>query len=103
MIYNEGGTLMKKDNQLVDLNLIEDGERRFRIYEGQWENDFKHGKGVEKFANGTVFEGYYVNGKPEGIGRYAWPNGEFYEGEWLNGMKHGSGMWKGAKGDSYVG
>ena len=74
-----------------------------RIYEGDWESDFKHGQGFEVLSNECSFQGSYVNGKPEGLGRFQWPNGEFYEGEWLAGCRHGSGMWNGAKGDSYVG
>ncbi len=51
-----------------------------RIFEGNWECDFKNGKGYEEFENGCVYQGYYVNGKPEGVGKYQWPNGEYYEG-----------------------
>ena len=61
-----------------------------RVYEGEWENDVKHGKGLEICPNGNVFVGYYMNGKPEGVGVFTWQNGEVYEGEWRNGMKHGS-------------
>lgn len=46
-----------------------------RMFEGEWQNDMKHGKGYERLANDCVYEGYYINGKPEGIGRYSWPNG----------------------------
>ncbi len=46
-----------------------------RLYEGNWENDFKQGPGYEQFANGSVYQGIYVNGKPEGVGKYSWPNG----------------------------
>ena len=51
-----------------------------RIFEGNWECDFKNGKGYEEFENGCVYQGYYVNGKPEGVGKYQWLNGEYYEG-----------------------
>ena len=51
-----------------------------RVYEGDWECDYKHGEGYEKFARQCVYQGDYVNGRPEGVGRYSWPNGEFYEG-----------------------
>ena len=74
-----------------------------RIFEGNWERDYKQGMGYEEFPNSSSYLGQYINGKPEGIGKYTWANGEFYEGEWVNGLKHGSGMWKGIKGDSYVG
>ena len=43
-----------------------------RVYEGTWLDNFKHGKGYEKFANGAIYSGTYVNGKPEGYGTYSW-------------------------------
>lgn len=52
MVYNHGGLVMGKDGEL---HVGEGEENKFRVYEGQWENDFKHGKGMEKFANGTLF------------------------------------------------
>lgn len=30
-----------------------------RIYEGGWENDFRQGKGFEKFANGSIYSGNF--------------------------------------------
>jgi hypothetical protein len=41
-----------------------------RIYLGDWENDLKHGQGMERFANNAVYTGQYMNGKAEGIGMY---------------------------------
>jgi hypothetical protein len=46
-----------------------------RVYEGSWENDFKHGKGYERFSNNSKYEGAFMNGKPEGLGTYFWANG----------------------------
>jgi hypothetical protein len=74
-----------------------------KIYEGEWENDAKYGRGLEIFPNGNRYEGCFVNGKPEGMGVFKWANGEIYDGQWLNAMKHGSGMWRGPKGESYIG
>lgn len=34
-----------------------------RLYEGDWENDLKFGKGFELYPNGNRYEGLYVNGK----------------------------------------
>jgi hypothetical protein len=38
-----------------------------RLYEGEWENNLRHGKGFEIFETGSFYNGLYVNGKPEGI------------------------------------
>ena len=46
-----------------------------RIYEGNWFNNYKHGKGYEKYINGTEYSGAYIEGKPSGYGRYSWDNG----------------------------
>ena len=62
-----------------------------RLFEGDWQNDTKFGRGFELYPNGNAYEGYFVNGKPEGFGTYIWYNGEIYDGEWINGMKYGSG------------
>lgn len=40
--------------------------RNSRLYEGDWENDLKHGKGFEIFQNASFYTGFYANGKPEG-------------------------------------
>ena len=74
-----------------------------RIYEGEWQNNIKHGTGVDISQSGNKYEGEFINGKANGEGLYLWQNGESYEGEWKNGLKHGSGMWKGTKGESFLG
>lgn len=74
-----------------------------RLYEGDWENDAKHGKGYEILPTGSHYEGDFLNGKPDGYGVFKWKNGEVYEGEWKNGLKHGKGIWRGIKGESYEG
>jgi len=74
-----------------------------RLYEGDWENDAKHGKGYEILPTGSHYEGEFLNGKPDGHGIFKWKNGEMYEGEWKNGLKHGKGIWRGIKGESYEG
>jgi hypothetical protein len=28
-----------------------------RVFEGEWENDLKHGRGYEFFPNGSYYEG----------------------------------------------
>jgi len=50
------------------------------FYEGEFNNNRKHGLGFEKFPSKSEYTGYYVNGKPEGRGKYLWPNGEYYDG-----------------------
>ena len=46
-----------------------------RIYEGEWQNDFKFGKGYELYPNGNRYEGYFMNGQPRGTGTFVWKSG----------------------------
>ena len=75
------------------------------IYEGEYLNGKKHGKGKEFNENGKVmFEGEYLNGERiiegntgldefnEGfVYQYDSRNRLIYEGEYLNGKRHGKG------------
>lgn len=58
-----------------------------RLYEGEWQNDKKFGRGFELNPNGNRYEGYFINGKCEGYGTYIWYNGEIYDGQWMDGLK----------------
>ena len=77
--------------------------RKNRVYEGQWADDYREGKGMERYSNGNKYEGDFVKGKAHGKGVYHWANGEVYDGEWYAGVKEGYGMWRGIFGDSYLG
>ena len=63
------------------------------IFEGEYLNGKRHGKGREYDTDNTPilkFEGQYLNGKKNGKGRTYYYNGELeFDGEYLNGMKHG--------------
>lgn len=41
------------------------GER----YEGEWQDNKKHGQGTLYYANGDVYEAVWLNGKPTGKGK----------------------------------
>lgn len=53
--------------------------------------------------NGDVYEGDWVDGLKEGRGYYTWENGDVYEGEFKNGVREGFGEFKWANGESYKG
>ncbi len=36
------------------------------------------------FSDGRIYEGDFLQGKKHGKGRYFWPNGQVYEGEFKN-------------------
>jgi len=41
-----------------------------RLYEGEWENDQRHGRGYERYPNGNIYQGEFQYGKAHGKGRY---------------------------------
>jgi len=61
-----------------------------QIYEGEFKDDFLHGRGKMRWSDGRIYEGEW---KKSGMqcGTMKWPNGDFYEGEWNDdgGMKCG--------------
>ena len=61
----------------------------FLIFEGEYLNGQKNGKGKEYYGNGNLFfEGEYLNGQKNGKGKEYSSEGELiYEGEYLNGKK----------------
>jgi len=37
-----------------------------RVYEGEWLNDLRHGRGYERYENGNVYLGQFETGKAHG-------------------------------------
>ncbi len=62
------------------------------IYEGQWKNGLRHGKGKYTWlSNGDIYEGEFYEGKRQGYGKYVFASGERYEGDWKDDLRHGKG------------
>ena len=78
-------------------------KKKFRDYEGSWENSMKNGIGIEKYRDNSEYKGNFVNGKKEGIGSQKWDDGSFYEGKWENSKFHGYGIYQFADGSEYRG
>lgn len=60
------------------------------FYEGQFENELRHGKGKYCWESGTVYEGDWVNDLKHGYGIYAASWGR-YEGLWKDDHRFGNG------------
>ena len=57
-------------------------------------------KGQMRFDNGAIYEGQWMNGKKDGRGILIWANSAWrYEGMFKNDMKHGIGILIFANGD----
>ena len=58
------------------------------IYEGEFSEDKREGKGKQYWNNKLIFEGDYLNDKRNGKGKEFYENGEVeYEDEYLNGER----------------
>ena len=96
------------------------------IYEGDWKNNKKHGKGKliyeeDEFYEGDFkydkfdgkgkyvspnyfrYEGDFKNNEYHGKGKFTYSNGDIYEGDWKDGNKHGKGKMTYSNGDIYEG
>lgn len=45
-------------------------------------------------ASGAKYEGEYQNDVKHGRGKYTYPNGDVYNGEWNEGKRHGKGLYR---------
>ena len=63
------------------------------IFEGEYLNGERNGKGKEYYEGQLKYEGEYLKGKRHGKGKeYSYENGNLkFEGEYLNGEKNGKG------------
>lgn len=59
------------------------------VLEGEWGNGGLQGEGKIHFKNGDRFEGSYTDNKKYGPGVYRWQDGAEESGEYLEGQKHG--------------
>ena len=68
----------------------------YLVFEGEYLNKKRNGKGKEYFFNKLIFEGEYLNGKRNGKGKEYYEDGKpLFEGEYLNGEKwNGKGYYK---------
>ena len=64
-----------------------------KIYEGEFKNDKRHGKGIEYLRNGSIeYEGDWKDGKRHGKGiEYRKHPLVYYEGDWKDGEHDGKG------------
>lgn len=74
------------------------------IYEGQYKDDVKCGKGRLSYKlTNDFFEGEFSENLINGSGFYTWSNKDTYEGTFINGKMHGKGIYKWPDGGEYVG
>ena len=81
----------KEIQNYLNISLI-----NYQIFSGKYiifEDNNKKGKEFDRYNNNVIYEGEYLNGKRNGKGKEFNENGELiYEGEYLNGEKNGKGI-----------
>ena len=73
------------------------------IYDGEWRNNSHHGKGKIVYCNKRTYEGEFKYGYYDGQGKMTYSNGDMYKGQWKDGRKHGNGQMIYATGQVYYG
>lgn len=73
------------------------------IYNGQWKNSKRHGKGKQYWTDGSVYDGYWLNDMANVYGRLIHSDGDAYEGEWHNDKAQGKGLYIHKDGAKYQG
>lgn len=61
-------------------------------YEGEWANDYYHGRGTKYISKNTVYEGQFMYGKFEGYGSFVKSDHYRYEGDFYDNNFHGYGI-----------
>ena len=74
------------------------------IYEGEYSNRKKNGKGKIYWNDRLEYEGEFVNGKKSGKGKEydIFKNKLLYEGDFFNDKRHGKGKKKAEKGKNMM-
>ena len=92
-IYLSGKIInFKTKTEIKEYQFKDIYHEKILIYEGEYLNGKRNGKGKEYDDNGNlIFEGEYLNGKRNGKGKEYDYNCLIYEGEYLNGQRNGKG------------
>lgn len=62
------------------------------LYDGEWREGKKHGKGRFSFASGSTYEGEWRDDRRHGEGMLSYSDGDRYQGGWREDKKHGTGV-----------
>jgi len=59
-------------------------QNKYFVYQGEWKNGFRHGKGCQTFFDGSNYVGQWKKGLRHGYGTATWTDDMKYEGEWMS-------------------
>lgn len=63
------------------------------IYDGEWVDGKRQGKGTNLLPTNDKYEGEFVGDRRNGYGVIQYKDGGRYEGEWKDGLRHGKGKY----------
>ena len=86
-------------NKEIHKKIYDDGS----VYEGEFVDGKRNGKGKYTYADGTVYEGDFIDGNFNGKGKYTFANGDVYEGDFIDDKRTGKGKYTFANGTVYEG
>ena len=89
-----------KNNQKENKGTIYDKNYNI-IFEGEYVEGKRNGKGELKFVNGDKYCGMFKDDNREGTGTYYWKDGSRWEGTFKENVMNGNGMYYGNDGDNY--
>ena len=94
---NNNDNINNNDNNII-INNINDNIIEKKIYEGEWENDYINGDGLEIIQNEnniiTTYNGHFIKGKKNGKGKLVLSNGSEYYGDFNDDLLNGNGIFK---------
>jgi hypothetical protein len=71
--------------------IFDDTGKVVSVYEGEWKENNKKGKGILKLISGAMYEGHFLRNKYHGKGVYTLPNGFTHEGTFRYGKLYHKG------------
>ena len=87
-----------EDAKLIIAEAKSNYKKEFGVYEGDFLNNMRSGKGRMEWASGGCYEGDFLDNSRSGKGRMTWPSGEYYEGDFIDGKMEGTGTYYAADG-----
>ena len=92
------------DNVIVELKQsVENNSKAIYYGERRIDNNSRHGRGIQIWADGSRYEGYWKNDQANLKGKLYHFDGDIYEGEWFNDKADGFGLYLHKDGAKYEG
>ncbi len=71
------------------------------VYEGMFDKNLFHGRGILKFSNGDGYQGEFADGIFHGEGTFTYATGAVFTGQFIEGLARGPGVFNFPNGDVY--